>query len=182
MTTATERVLSSTEGARQPPATKKTGRSRWNCWTHIKEMASKGRKWCIEHEIFPETFSTTYKGNEDWLLSCSSFQTPLYPPFLPNASILPHLLLFPSLWSGIASYQPSEKPTHPPAKGKVESRAEMSKIQTQSAEETQQSWGHMTEDTKGTILPLLHLGKWRCVLFQDTQISSFLSPVWKSLW
>lgn len=47
--------------------------------------------------------------------------------FLHNASILPYLLLFSSSWSVNASYQLSEKPTHPPAKGKVESRAEMSK-------------------------------------------------------
>lgn len=140
----------------------------------------------IEHEISLKIFSTICKENEDWLSSCSSFQSPLYPPFLPNASILPHWLLFSSLWSGIASYQAPEKPPHtllPKVKLKEEQKwARGAGLEIQSAEETQQSWRHLTEDTERAILPLLHLGRWRCVLFQDTQISSFLSPVWKSLW
>lgn len=156
VTTATEHVLSSTEGARQPPATKKTGRSRWNCWMHIKGMASKGRKWCIEHEIFPKTFSTLYKGNEDWLLS-SFFQTPLYLPFSSQCLYPPiFALVFPlhGLWIFFTRFQKSPHIFLPKTKLKAEHKwIRGAGLETQRAKEIQQSWGHLTEDTKAAILP-----------------------------
>ena len=69
------------------------------------------------------------KGNEeDQFPSFSSFQTPVNPHFSSSCIHPPTFSLVFLWWSLDDSYQPLNKPTYLPAKGKVEGRVEVNKM------------------------------------------------------
>lgn len=77
------------------------------------------------------------------------------PIFLPNVSILPYMLLISSFWRLLSKLQTRSHTLQPKVKMKTEQKLiRWTGNKTQSEKETQQSWQHLTEDTKGAYSPL----------------------------
>lgn len=193
MTIATDHVLTSTEGARQPTVTKKTGWSRWNCQKHIKGTGFQRQQIMHWAQEFPPNSSPQYIKEIKTGYWVFLIPRPLFIPiFLPNVSILPYLLSISPLWSLNSPHQASDKSTHAPSKGKTESRAAMNTMnRPQDTEWRKHPTRLETLDRRhaeSSFSPRLLLAKWRwklrksLPLFQATQSSCFLTPVWEALW
>lgn len=175
-------MLNSIEGARHPPAAKKTGRLRWDCQkaherNGLPNTASDSSSTRIPPKSSPQYIKEMR--TEYWVF-CLPRPLPI-PIFLPNVSILPYLLLISSYWRFLIKLQTRSHTLQ----AKVKMKAEQKLIRwTGNKTEWKRNPTKPTFDRRhkgGLFSSLLLLAKWRAKLhkspplFQGPQISSFLN-------